>query len=254
MVHLIWKFKPIKLLTFGSKRISGRNNSGKITRYHRGGGTKKLLRLVDYTRYLWNVFGFIHRIEYDPKRNALLALVVYSNGIISYIVSPENLSVGDCVIAKENVLLRPGNLTFLKDIPIGVKISCVEIYPNAGAQLIRAAGSYATVVSNLETFVVLKLKSGELRRFDSSSTAMIGAISNFQYIYRNFKRAGYYRLKGWLPIVRGVAMNPVDHPHGGGQGKTSGGRPSVTPYGVITKGKPTKKSYSPMIVKHRRKI
>lgn len=253
-MQLVWKYKPIKLLTFGIKRISGRNNSGKITRYHRGGGTKKLHRLVDYNRFIWNIFGFVHRIEYDPKRNALLALVVYSNGIISYIIATENLSVGDCILAKENVVLKSGNLTFLGNIPIGFRICCVEFYPNAGAQLVRSAGTYATIISKLDTFVILKLKSGELRKFSSDCSAMLGTVSNFQYMYRDFKKAGYYRLKGWLPVVRGVAMNPVDHPHGGGQGKTAGGRPSVTPYGVITKGKPTRKRYSYLIVKHRRKI
>ena len=233
------------------KRISGRNNQGKITRYHRGGGVKRMARLIDYKRYIWNIFGFVHRIEYDPKRNSLIALVVYSNGIMSYILAPEGLLVGDCVFAKENIVLRPGNSTYLQQIPIGLKISSIELVENKGAQFIRAAGSYATIVSKFENVVILKLKSGELRKVYSNCIATIGSVSNFQYIYRNFKKAGFYRLKGWLPVVRGVAMNPVDHPHGGGQGKTSGGRPSVTPYGVITKGKPTVKNKSVFIVRKR---
>lgn len=252
MSVLLWKNRPIKNLTFGLKRISGRNNQGRITRYHRGGGVKRMGRLIDYKRYVWNIFGFVHRIEYDPKRNSLIALVVYSNGIMSYILAPEGLLIGDCVFAKEDIVLKPGNSTYLEQIPIGLKISSVELTANKGAQLIRAAGSYATIVSKFENIVILKLKSGELRRVHSNCIATIGSISNFQYIYRNFKKAGFYRLKGWLPIVRGVAMNPVDHPHGGGQGKTSGGRPSVTPYGVITKGKPTRKSKSIFIVKKRK--
>jgi large subunit ribosomal protein L2 len=186
----------------------------------------------------------VHRIEYDPKRNALIALVVYSNGIMSYILAPEGLGVGDCVFAKENIVFKPGNTTFLSEMPVGLKINSIEIWPSRGAQLIRSAGSYATLVSRFEKVSILKLKSGELRRFDSSCTATVGSVSNFNYIYRNFAKAGFYRLKGWLPVVRGVAMNPVDHPHGGGQGKTSGGRPSVTPYGVITKGKPTRRNKS----------
>jgi len=252
MPILLWKNRPIKNLIFGLKRISGRNNQGRITRYHRGGGTKKMGRLIDYKRYIWNIFGFVHRIEYDPKRNSLIALVVYSNGIMCYILAPEGLLIGDCIFAKENIVLKPGNSTYLHKIPIGVRINSVELNENKGAQFIRAAGSYATIVSKFEDIIILKLKSGELRRVNSNCTATIGSISNFQYIYRNFRKAGFYRLKGWLPVVRGVAMNPVDHPHGGGQGKTSGGRPSVTPYGVITKGKPTRKNTSVFIIKRRK--
>lgn len=252
MPTLLWKNKPIKNLTFGLKRISGRNNQGRITRYHRGGGAKRVGRLIDYKRYIWNIFGFVHRVEYDPKRNSLIALIVYSNGIMSYILAPEGLLIGDCIFAKENIVLKPGNSTFLCNIPIGLKINSIELNENKGAQLIRAAGSYATIISKFENIVILKLKSGELRRINSKCMATVGSISNFQYIYRNFKKAGFYRLKGWLPVVRGVAMNPVDHPHGGGQGKTSGGRPSVTPYGVITKGKLTRKTSSVFIIKKRK--
>lgn len=251
MSLLIWRKKPIKNLTFGSTRISGRNNTGKITRYHRGGGCKKKIRLIDYKRFIWNIFGFVHRIEYDPKRNSLLALIVYSNGVMSYIVSPEGLLIGDCVFSKENVVFKPGNCTFLKEIPVGLRINSIELVENKGAQFIRSAGSYATIISKFQNSVIVKLKSGEIRKIHGNCVATIGTVSNFQYIYRNFKKAGFYRMKGWLPVVRGVAMNPVDHPHGGGQGKTSGGRPSVTPYGVITKGKPTRKKFSPFILKRR---
>jgi large subunit ribosomal protein L2 len=254
MSILLWKGKSIKNLSFGSTNISGRNNSGKITSYHRGGGCKKLIRVIDFNRYVWNIYGFVHRLEYDPKRNSLIALVVYSNGIMSYIIAPENVNVGDCVLAKEDIVFKPGNSTYLYNVPIGLKVNSIELVPNAGAQLIRAAGSYATVISRFESTVIVKLKSGELRKISSNCLATIGSVSNFQYIYRNFKKAGFYRLKGWRPVVRGVAMNPVDHPHGGGQGKTSGGRPSVTPYGFITKGKPTKKKKSSAIIKSRREV
>ena len=252
MSALLWKNKPIKNLTFGLKRISGRNNQGRITRYHRGGGAKRACRLIDYKRYIWNIFGFVHRIEYDPKRNSLIALIVYSNGIMSYILAPEGLLIGDCIFAKENIVLKPGNSTFLYNIPIGLKINSIELIENKGSQLIRAAGSYATIISKFQNTVILKLKSGELRKIHSKCMATIGPVSNFQYIYRNFRKAGFYRLKGWLPVVRGVAMNPVEQPPGGGLGKTSGGRPSVTPYGVITKGKPTRKTSSALIVKKRK--
>lgn len=253
MTNLIWKYNSIKNLILGSKRISGRNNQGRITRYHRGGGTKKSLRLVDYSRYIWNIFGFVQRIEYDPKRNALLALVVYSNGIMSYIIATEGLSVGDSIISRENIVFKSGNSTFLNNIPVGVKISSLELYQNRGAQFIRSAGTFATVISKFENSIILKLKSGEFRKFHGNCIATVGVVSNFQYMFRNFKKAGFFRLKGWLPVVRGVAMNPVDHPHGGGQGKTSGGRPSVTPYGVITKGKPTRKKISPLVIRRRKK-
>lgn len=254
MTVLLWKRKAIKNLKFGIKRISGRNNNGRITRYHRGGGTKKSLRLIDFNRYLWNIFGFVHRIEYDPKRNSLIALIVYSNGVMSYIIAPANLMVGDCVFAKDSVVIRPGNCSYLYNLPIGLKINSIELYPNQGSQLIRAAGSYATIISKFEKSVILKLKSGELRKVASNCLATVGEVSNFEYIYRNFRKAGFYRRKGWLPVVRGVAMNPIDHPHGGGQGKTSGGRPSVTPWGKITKGKPTRRRVSSLIIKSRRSI
>jgi large subunit ribosomal protein L2 len=254
MTVLLWKYKAIKNLKIGTQRISGRNNQGRITRYHRGGGAKKSLRIIDFKRYLWNIFGFVHRIEYDPKRNSLIALIVYSNGVMSYIVAPSGLIVGDCVFAKEEVVIRPGNCSYLYNLPIGLKLNSIELNIHKGAQFIRAAGAYATIVSKFEKSVILKLKSGELRKISSNCLASIGEVSNFEYIYRNFRKAGFYRLKGWLPVVRGVAMNPIDHPHGGGQGKTSGGRPSVTPWGVITKGKPTRKRVSSLIVKSRKNI
>jgi large subunit ribosomal protein L2 len=153
-------------------------------------------RLIDYKRYIWNIFGFVHRIEYDPRRNSLIALVVYSNGIMSYILAPEGLLIGDCIFAKENIVLKPGNSTYLNRIPIGVRISSVELHENRGAQFIRAAGAYATIVSKFENVTILKLKSGELRRVGSNCMATVGSISNFQYIYRNFRKAGFYRLKG----------------------------------------------------------
>jgi large subunit ribosomal protein L2 len=168
---------------------------------------------------------------------------------MSYIIAPEGLSVGDCIFTKENIVFRPGNATYIQNIPIGVRINSIALFPNSGAQFIRAAGTYATVVTKSINMTVVKLKSGELRRVLFDCMATIGAVSNFRYMYRSFRKAGAYRLMGWRPVVRGVAMNPVDHPHGGGQGKTSGGRPSVTPWGIITKGQPTKKKRSVLIMR-----
>lgn len=250
-MNLFWKYKSLNYLSFGKKNISGRNNTGKITRYHRGGGCKKKQRIIDYKRYIWNIYGIVLRIEYDPNRTALLALVAYSNGILSYIIAPENINVGYKIFAKEDINFIEGNATFLKNIPVGIKIHNIELKFNKGAQLIRAAGSYATIISKLNDFVIIKLKSGEIRKIHGNCMATIGTVSNFTFGFRKFMKAGYYRLKGWKPVVRGVAMNPIDHPHGGGQGKTSGGRPSVTPKGFITKGKPTKKNYNSMVLKKR---
>lgn len=253
-MNLIFKQNSIKNLSFGKKNISGRNNEGRITIYHRGGGCKKKLRIIDYNRYIWNLLGYVKRIEYDPNRNSLIALIIYPNGILSYIIATEGLRVGSSIISKDSINLNSGNCSYLSSLPVSLKISCLEIYPNSGAQLARAAGSFAIIISKSKNYCLLKLKSGEIRKFHSNCIATIGVVSNFSYIYKNFKKAGYYRLKGWRPVVRGVAMNPVDHPHGGGQGKTSGGRPSVTPYGFITKGKPTRsKKKSFWLVKKRNK-
>lgn len=255
MSYLTWKFKSFKFLLIGKNRISGRNNTGRIVVYHRGGGVKRKLRIVDYYRFLWNVTGFILRIEYDPNRSALLALVVYSNGIFSYIISPEGLNVGDIITASISPKPLPGNSTYLSEIPIGVKINSVELFPNKGSKFVRSAGSYAVITKKevASGYVFLKLRSGEVRKFFSDCIAVYGSVSNFEFRYKRFNKAGYYRRKGWRPVVRGVAMNPIDHPHGGGQGKTSGGRPSVSPSGVITKGIPTVKRSNPYIIISRKR-
>lgn len=238
-MSILWKKNSLTALTLPFKNKAGRNNTGRITSYHRGGFQKQHLRLVDFNRHLWNVFGLINRIEYDPKRNALLAMVVYSNGVICYILSPAGLRVGDKIITRERNSLVPGNSTCIRSIPIGIHIHNIEFSTGKGGQIARTAGSYAVIVSKTAETCFVRLKSRQLQILSSSSLATIGNVSNFQFIYRNFGKAGYYRRKGWRPHVRGVAMNPIDHPHGGGQGKTSGGRPSVTPYGKITKGQPT---------------
>lgn len=247
---LKFKYNSIKQLSFGLKKHGGRNNSGHITTYHRGGGCKNKIRIIDYKKMIWNVPGFIHRIEYDPNRSSLIALIVYSNGIMCYSIHVSNLRIGDVIFSTlNNKFLKKGVTTFLKNIPFGTKIHCIESYGNRGAQFVRSAGTYAVIISKGSHNAIVKLPSNELRKFHLNSIATVGVVSNFQTCYyRKFKKASYYRLKGWRPVVRGVAMNPVDHPHGGGQGKTSGGRPSVTPYGFITKGKPTVKVKSKYVI------
>jgi len=250
---LLWKKSNFKPLTLTKKERAGRNNIGKITVYHRGGGCKKKLRIIDFKRFVWNIFAVVLKIEYDPTRNAFLALILYSNGIIVYIIAPDKLVVGDRIINKEHNFIFPGNTTILANIPIGSRIHNLEFFSNRGAQLTRSAGSYSVIVSKLNNWCVVRLKSSELRLLPNRTLATHGSVSNFQYIFQKFKFAGYYRRKGWRPHVRGVAMNPIDHPHGGGQGKTSGGRPSVTPYGKITKGQPTSFKINKFIVKKRKK-
>lgn len=251
-VNLIFKKSSIKNLALGKKQTGGRNNTGRITSYHKGGACKRKIRLIDYNRFLWNIFGLVKRIEYDPQRNSLIALIIYSNGILSYIIATEGLQVGDLVYSGERVVFKTGNSTLLEKLFVGARISNIEIRPKLGAKFIRSAGAYGTIISIHINSVVVKLKSNEIRRFASDCVATLGGVSNFQFMFRNFRKAGYYRLRGWRPVVRGVAMNPVDHPHGGGQGKTSGGRPSVTPWGVITKGKPTRRKVSPFVIKLRK--
>jgi large subunit ribosomal protein L2 len=173
---------------------------------------------------------------------------MYSNSILTYIIAPGDITVGKRIFTSIDVEIRAGYATPLKNIPIGIKIHNIELKYNKGAQLIRAAGTYATIISKLEDYVVIKLKSGELRKIHAGCIGTIGTVSNFTFGFRKFLKASYYRFKGWRPVVRGVAMNPIDHPHGGGQGKTSGGRPSVTPKGIITKGKRTRQGINTMVV------
>lgn len=252
----IFKGSVFKQLVFGGFNTGGRNNQGKITAYHRGGGLKRRIRIVDYKKYVWNVFGFIKRIEYDPLRNSLLALIIYSNGIISYSVAVERLHVGDFIYNTElSFAEKVGCSSYLRNFSVGSRISLIESNLNVGAQFVRSAGNFGVVISKSNHLVMIRLRSGEIRQFPSYNIATLGSVSNFQFMFQNFQLAGYWRRRGWRPVVRGVAMNPVDHPHGGGQGKTSGGRPSVTPFGFITKGKPTvKKKHSKWVVKSRKKI
>lgn len=255
---ILSKYKSIKNLIKGFKEFGGRNHSGKITVYQRGGGHKQLYRMIDYKRNQKE--GIVIGFEYDPNRKAFLAKIYNTiNNNFFYIIAPTGLKVLDQVIAQKNnesVVFNPGNTFFIKNIPVGSLIHNIELMPNKGGQLIRSAGTFGKVLySNKEKFVTVRLSSGEHRLIPLNCKATIGSVSNENWRYQNLKKAGRSRWLNKRPTVRGVAMNPVDHPHGGGEGKTSGGRPSVTPWGLITKGPKTRsrKKNNFLIVKSRHK-
>jgi large subunit ribosomal protein L2 len=247
-MYIISKKKSFKYLLNKKLKINGRINTGKIVIYHRGGGVKRNYRLIDYSKYIWNLYGLIYRIEYDPNRNCLLSFILYTNGIFCYSLNIQNLKIGDRILNKINFLNKIGYSCILKNIPVNLKINSIELKYLKGAQYIRSAGLYCTIYKHLKNFIILKFKNKRFLKLQNLNIATIGIISFFEYIFLTFKKAGYFRNKGWRPIVRGVAKNPIDHPHGGGQGKTSGGRPSVTPKGKITKGYKTVK-YKNYIIK-----
>lgn len=252
----LWKGKPEKSLTEGLKRTGGRNNNGHITTRHIGGGHKKRYRFVDFKRRKDNVSAIVERIEYDPNRTAFIALIRYENDSeLSYILAPQRLAVGDKVVSGLKVDVKPGNAMPLKSIPIGTIIHNVELKPGKGAQCARSAGTYAQVVGRDLGFIQIRLSSGELRIISGECRATVGSVSNPDQKNISIGKAGRKRWMGVRPTVRGVAMNPVDHPHGGGEGKTSGGRHPVTPWGIATKGKKTrtKKPSDKYIISRRKK-
>jgi large subunit ribosomal protein L2 len=238
----LWKGRPEKSLTVGKKRTGGRNSQGRLTVRGKGGGHKQRYRLVDFKRRKFDIEATVTRIEYDPNRTAFIALIEYKDGEKAYILAPQRLNVGDKVIAGEKVDIKPGNAMPLKGIPVGTIIHNVELKIKKGGQLARSAGAYAQLVGRDGEYSQIKLTSGELRLVHSDCMATIGAVSNADNSNQNMGKAGRNRWKGNRPKVRGVAMNPVDHPHGGGEGKTSGGRHPVTPWGVPTKGYKTRKN------------
>lgn len=253
---LISKYKAIKKLIKRYKEYGGRNNSGKITVYNRGGGHKQLYRLVNFKRN--EKEGIVLGFEYDPNRCTFLAKLFNKNtNNYYYILAPSGLKILDKVISStksNNIIYKPGNSYCIKNIPIGSLIHNIELMPKRGGQLIRSAGTFAKILySNKKNFITVRLASGEHRLILLNCKATIGSISNENWRYTNFKKAGRSRWLNKRPKVRGVAMNPVDHPHGGGEGKTSGGRPSVTPWGLITKGQKTrsKKKNNFYIIKKR---
>ncbi len=251
----LWKGKPVKSLTEGLSKNGGRNNTGRITVWHRGGGHKRRYRLVDFKRQKFDVGASVERLEYDPNRSAFIALLRYEDGEQAYILAPQRLNVGDQVIADERVDVKPGNAMPLKNIPIGTIVHNIELKPGGGGQLARAAGTYAQLVGRDGDYAQLRLGSGEMRRVRAECMASIGAVSNPDHQNIKLGKAGRKRWLGWRPTVRGVAMNPVDHPHGGGEGRTSGGRHPVTPWGRPTKGARTRrnKKTSSLIVRSRHK-
>ena len=240
----LYKGKPEKALTEGKSEKGGRNNTGRITMWWRGGGHKQSYRIVDFKRRKFGQAATVERLEYDPNRTAFIALVRYQDGEAAYILAPQRLAVGDSVVSGEKTDVRPGNAMLLKNIPVGTIVHNVELKPGRGGQMARAAGSYIQLVGRDAGYAQLKLSSGEVRIVRSDCMASIGAVSNPDHSNESLGKAGRNRWKGNKPSVRGVVMNPVDHPHGGGEGRTSGGRHPVTPWGKGTKGNKTRKNKS----------
>jgi large subunit ribosomal protein L2 len=238
----LWKGGPERSLVSGKTKSGGRNNLGRITSYKKSGGHKKKYRFVDFHRSKDNVFATVERIEYDPNRTAFIALIKYDDGDYSYILAPQKLSIGDKIVSGSNVDIKVGNTLPIKDMPVGTLIHNVEMRPGKGGQIARSAGSYVQLVGKDSSNVLLKLRSGEVRFVPGECRATVGSVSNPDNQNISLGKAGRSRYLGVKPTVRGVAMNPVDHPHGGGEGKTSGGRHPVTPWGKPTKGKRTRKN------------
>jgi large subunit ribosomal protein L2 len=251
----LWKGKPVKSLTEGKHRMGGRNNLGRITMRWRGGGHKQRYRIVDFKRRKFDSPATVERLEYDPNRTAFIALVRYADGEQAYILAPQRLNVGDQVVAGQRVDVKPGNAMPLSSIPVGTIVHNVEMKAGKGGQMARSAGSYVQLVGRDQGLAILRLPSGEQRMVPGGCMATIGAVSNADHSNTNLGKAGRSRWLGRKPSVRGVAMNPIDHPHGGGEGRTSGGRHPVTPWGKPTKGKKTrgKKPSDRLIVRRRNK-
>ena len=238
------KGKPVKTLTEGLNKSGGRNNAGRITARRRGGGHKRSYRIIDFKRRKWDIAATVERLEYDPNRTAFIALIKYEDGELAYIIAPQRLGVGDKVIAGEKVDVKPGCAMPLRSVPIGSIIHNIEMKPGKGGQIARSAGAFAQIVGRDQTYAIIRLGSGEQRLIHGDCMATIGAVSNPDQSNIKLAKAGRNRWMGKRPSVRGVAMNPVDHPHGGGEGKTSGGRHPVTPWGKSTKGKRTRSNKS----------
>jgi len=238
----LWKGKPIKSLTVGQHSTGGRNNLGRITSRHKGAGQKHKYRQIDFYRKKDDIKATVERIEYDPNRSAHVALIKYKDGLLNYILAPNKLKKGDEVISGKNKDIKIGNCMQLADIPTGTDIHNIELNPNAGGKLVRSAGASAQISGSDNNYCIVKLKSGEIRKIINTARATIGSVSNSDHQNIKIGKAGRNRWKGIRPQTRGVAMNPVDHPHGGGEGKTSGGRNPVSPWGQSSKGLKTRKN------------
>lgn len=249
----VWKGRPVKALTEGKTRSGGRNNHGHATVRGIGGGHKRRYRIIDFKRRLWDAPATVERLEYDPNRTAFIALITYADGTQAYIIAPQRLAVGDKVVAGRKVDVKPGNAMEIGQVPVGTIVHNVELKPGAGGQLARAAGTFVQVVGRDRGMVIVRLNSGEQRYVRAQCMATVGAVSNSDNANQDLAKAGRRRWLGSRPITRGAAMNPVDHPHGGGEGKTSGGRHPVTPWGKPTKGGKTRsnKRSDKMIIRSR---
>lgn len=236
----LYSGKPEKTLTVGLTKTGGRDNFGHVTSRRIGGGHKRKLRVIDFKRRKFDSEALVERIEYDPNRSAFIALISYKDGEKAYILAPQRLKAGDKVISSEKADIKPGNAMPLKNMPVGTIIHNVELRAGKGGQLVRSAGCYAQLVGKDAGYAQLKLSSGELRVVREECLATVGAVSNPDNQNKSLGKAGRNRWLGNRPVSRGVAMNPVDHPHGGGEGRTSGGRHPVTPWGVPTKGYKTR--------------
>jgi large subunit ribosomal protein L2 len=236
----LYKGKPCSSLIQKSKKTGGRNNQGRITTRHIGGGHKKRYRIIDFNRDKDNIAARVERLEYDPNRNANIALLLYIDGERRYIIAPKDLKQGDPVMSGKDSSIAIGNSLPIKNIPIGTQVHCIEMKPGKGAQIARSAGTVAQIVAIEGDYATVKLRSGEMRKIFSACKATIGEVGNSEHNLQSFGKAGAKRWLGVRPTVRGVAMNPVDHPHGGGEGKTSGGRHPVSPWGTPTKGYKTR--------------
>ena len=236
----LWKGKSLKSLTIGKHSTGGRNNLGRITSRSRGAGHKHKYREIDFYRKKDNLKAKVERIEYDPNRSAHVALIKYEDGVLSYILAPNKINIGDEIVSGRNKEIKVGNCMPLSDIPVGTEIHNIELSPNQGGKMVRSAGSSAQISGTDENYCIIKLNSGEVRKVINTARATIGSVSNADHQNIKIGKAGRNRWKGRRPSVRGVAMNPVDHPHGGGEGKTSGGRSPVSPWGQSAKGLKTR--------------
>ena len=236
----LYKGKPVKALTEGLSKSGGRNNHGRITAFNRGGGHKRSYRMVDFKRTRFEIPATVERLEYDPNRTSFIALIKYADGELAYILAPQRLAVGDQVISGKKVDVKPGNAMPLASVPVGTIVHNVELKPGKGGQIARSAGTYVQLVGRDQGYALIRLSSGEQRMVRGECMASIGAVSNPDHSNITLAKAGRNRWLGKRPSVRGVAMNPIDHPHGGGEGRTSGGRHPVTPWGKPTKGKRTR--------------
>ena len=251
----LWKGKSLKSLTVGRHSTGGRNNLGRITSRHKGAGHKHKYRQIDFYRKKDDMKAKVERIEYDPNRSAHVALIKYEDGLMNYILSPNKIKIGDEVISGRNKKIEIGNCMQLSDIPTGTDIHNIELYPNSGGKLVRSAGASAQISGTDDNYCIVKLNSGEVRKIINTARATIGSVSNTDHQNIKIGKAGRNRWKGIRPQSRGVAMNPVDHPHGGGEGKTSGGRNPVSPWGQSSKGLKTRtnKRSNKFIISRRKK-